>query len=140
MSVSVHDKKTRRIAVAAAMVAGLLFGGMITLFPASAGDEAVPPGPARGADWAVNARGETFGSVADARTPADEPDLIWVMSDEGRYGYVKKRDLDGPIPTSPKDAVQLGTQVRVIPVYETDGSTRIGSFTIGDDATQEPRP
>lgn len=92
----------------------------------------VPPGPAQGQAWAENDHGQTYGSIADARTPAEEPDLIAVVSNEGDQGYAYKVELDGPIPRNPAEAARMDNAPRTIAVYESDGTTRIGWFTIGD--------
>lgn len=80
-------------------------------------------------EWGVNANGETYGVERDGKTP----DLVGVYATNGKYGYCYSTALDGPMPTSPADALQQqkaneGT-VRSIPVYESDGRTVIGEFT-----------
>lgn len=85
-------------------------------------------------DWAVNARGQTYGVVNDRGTP----DLIAADATNGRSGYVSSDELDaagGGNPTSPEQALQeqadrAGTTI-TIPVYEADGMTVIGDFVIG---------
>jgi len=88
-------------------------------------------------DWALNIAGQTYGVV----NSKGEPDLIAVVSMDGRPGYVSRTDLEGANGTaearefvSPEDAtdwqaVHVGT-VRHIPVYESDGVTRIGEFAV----------
>ena len=83
--------------------------------------------------WGVNAKGETYGVPNQKGTP----DLIAVVIDHGSvHGYVKSSDLncaDGADVTSPAQAIALDTTQRSIsiPVYESDGSTVIGSFVVG---------
>lgn len=135
MKQSSDDQRSRarfRYMVAACATAGLVGGTFFAVASASSEQEPTPPGPARGQEWATNARGESYGSMADARTPAEEPDLILAISDAGEQGYVKKEALDGPIPRTPEEAAQLSSEPRVIPVYESDGTTQIGWFTIGE--------
>ncbi len=80
--------------------------------------------------WAVNANGQTYGVVNDH----GEPDLQAVIATNGRQGYVFTRDLNaagGPPPTDPADAATRSPVDATIPVYESDGVTRIGDFHIG---------
>jgi len=85
-------------------------------------------------DWAVNARGQTYGVVNDRGTP----DLIATYASNGRNGYVSRDELDaagGGNPASPQEALReqadrTGRTI-TIPVYEADGATVIGSLTIG---------
>ncbi|MDA2813567.1 hypothetical protein O4J56_23170 [Nocardiopsis sp. RSe5-2] len=101
-------------------------------------------GPARTApSYATNAQGETYGSALDARTPQEEPDLIEAYGDDGTLGYVKADDLNGPDQTREEVLEHIEAQeegaipdVR-IPLYERDGETVIGTFTIeGSDASR----
>ncbi|WP_313894539.1 hypothetical protein [Psychrobacillus sp.] len=52
---------------------------------------------------------------------------------DGTTGYVKKEDLDGPIPKTPEEAVKLTNEAkpREIPLYDFDGETVIGKFIVG---------
>lgn len=127
--------KSRYLVVVVAAV-GLICGAVFASSTATGEGEPTPPGPARGHDWALNSQGESYGSLADARTPAEEPDLIFVASDDGQFGYVKKDELDGPVPRTPEEAAKYTARTRTIPVYKSDGSTRIGWFTIGDNAIE----
>jgi hypothetical protein len=85
--------------------------------------------------WGVNANGQTYGVSNQKGTP----DLISVVIDDGtKYGYVKKSDLNcasGDQVSSPAEALQWDevSQNRnvSIPVYESDGVTIIGIFTVG---------
>lgn len=84
--------------------------------------------------WAVNAKGETYG-VANSH---GEPDLMGVVATNGREGYAYTTALNtagGPLPTSPEEAVARtkANEGRTfsVPVYESDGQTQIGIFTIG---------
>lgn len=81
-------------------------------------------------DWGINAKGETFGVGGDGRSP----DLIAVYATNGKHGYAYSKDLDGPVPTSPADALAQQEanegRSRSVPVYESDGETIIGQFSI----------
>lgn len=78
--------------------------------------------------WATNANGQTYGVMnADG-----EPDLIAVEATNGRTGYVYAEELSGPLPSSPEEAATwTPPPSRSIPVYEADGTTVIGEFTVG---------
>ena len=79
--------------------------------------------------YPVNENGETYGTLAEGTLPLFPienieqyerlPDLIAAVSSNGREGYVRKKDLyEGG------DA---------IPVYEQDGTTVIGTFSMNGD-------
>ena len=89
----------------------------------------------------VNSRGETFGS-GDVANDAQLPDLIAVIATNRREGFVRKSDyLAGrnltrdqvlALPTQVVDGKTVYTQPhRMVPVYESDGSTVIGQFELG---------
>lgn len=88
-----------------------------------------------------NAKGQTYGSAADARSSSEEPDLNLVMMSDGREGYVLKTDLEGSMPKNPAEAVamQKATDIqrssgdigRNIQVYASDGTTEVGLFKAG---------
>jgi hypothetical protein len=86
--------------------------------------------------WGVNTNGQTYG-VSNLK---GTPDLISVVIDDGtKYGYVSKVDLNcasGGQVKSPAEALEWDkvSQNRnvSIPVYESDGVTVIGTFTVGD--------
>jgi hypothetical protein len=77
----------------------------------------------------VNAKGETYGVESQEN---GTPDLIAVIATSGGSGYVYAKDLyGGPMPTSPADAVKnfsTPRPPREIPVYLSDGETRVGIF------------
>lgn len=82
----------------------------------------------------VNAHGQTYGVSGSAHQ--GEPDLVAVTATNGKDGYAYATDLQGgPLPTSPADAItqQQANQgrTRTVPVYDSDGTTVIGDFTIG---------
>ncbi|MGO8826215.1 MAG: hypothetical protein ACLQU9_13380 [Acidimicrobiales bacterium] len=72
--------------------------------------------------WKTNAHGETYG----VPTKKGFPDLIAVdVEKDGHQGYEKSSDLN---------CAQENAQNRnvSIPVYESDGTTKIGNFIVGD--------
>jgi hypothetical protein len=79
--------------------------------------------------WGVNESGQTYG-VANAK---GTPDLVSVVASNGKLGYIDSRELEGPTPTSPSQALawQNGPQEDVqLLVYESDGKTVIGHFPV----------
>lgn len=115
-------------------------GGVLTLVGAlvfSASMASGAPAPT----YPRNAKGQTYGSAADARSSSEEPDLILVMMSDGREGYVLKTDLEGSMPKNPAEAVamQKATDIqrssgdigRNIKVYASDGTTEVGLFKAG---------
>lgn len=83
--------------------------------------------------YKTNADGQTYGTAGGAPGgPVNEPDLVAVIASNGRQGYVYATQLNGPTPTSPAEAVAESNQAaRIIPVYESDGKTKIGQFKVG---------
>ena len=91
----------------------------------------------RTTEWAINAYGETYG----ARNESGEPDLIAVIATNGNDGFVHAGELahaDGSEQaatfTSPEQALawqdSMAGETVSVPVYQNDGETRIGEFTI----------
>lgn len=83
--------------------------------------------------WGVNADGETYGAAG--KTGAGEPDLVAVTgtspSGEMLDGYARASALDGPMPTSPADALVNHASPRAhepVPAFESDGKTQIGTL------------
>ncbi|WP_348787410.1 hypothetical protein [Leifsonia sp. NPDC080035] len=88
--------------------------------------------------WGVNDSGQSYGAINDRGAP----DLVAVTATNGRDGFVRRTDLedaDGTTAarsfTSPADALRWQEQnrgvVHRIPVFEADGTTRVGEFAIG---------
>lgn len=86
-----------------------------------------------------NEYGKSYGDVFDAVTSfgepmsVNEPDLIYVMATNGKYGYVKKEDMYSCGPVSPDDTewanrVFGSKGYYEIDVFESDGVTVIGKF------------
>ena len=85
--------------------------------------------------WGVNDSGETYGETNENGTPG----LVAVVVDNGTvHGYVKARDLicaeSGDV-TSPAEALawdKINEHRNIsVPVYESDGTTVIGTFIVG---------
>lgn len=89
-----------------------------------------------------NAAGETYGSALAATSPSNEPDLILVVTADGKQGYVRKHDLDeangaaaaatftNPAQALAWQAAQVG-KTHTITVYTSDGTTIAGEFVVG---------
>lgn len=93
---------------------------------------------ARTTEWGVNAAGQSYGVQNDSGSP----DLIAVVATNGKDGYAYSKDLDGADGTTamksfrtPQDALdwqkEHGGTDTYIPVYESDGKTKIGVFKVG---------
>lgn len=83
--------------------------------------------------YKINENGQTYGS---ASSEEDElPDLIAVIAENGKQGYVYKEDFTGEMPKSPDEAAELPKESDniVIPVYESDGTTEIGTYKISEE-------
>lgn len=87
-------------------------------------------------EYHVNDNNEIYGSEYILNQYDIEPDLISSVGDNNIEGYVKTVDLELKQPNSPEEAIvymeNLPTE-RVIPLYECDGETVIGTFTIHND-------
>ena len=84
--------------------------------------------------WGTNETGETFGVGKDGASP----ELLAVYATNGKQGYVRVSELakiDGSSVRNPAEATEwmeshpAGTRAEV-PVYESDGATEIGVFSI----------
>jgi hypothetical protein len=87
-------------------------------------------------EWARNANGESYGAIG-ATGP---PDLIAVRNADGATGYIRRTDLEravgivvaNPAPGSTGDVADTSADAASsssIPLYDSDGTTRIGDFT-----------
>ncbi|MFF1876883.1 hypothetical protein [Leifsonia sp. NPDC058230] len=91
---------------------------------------------ARTTAWAKNASGQTYGVQNEKGTP----DLIAVTATNGKDGYVYGKDLDeidgttaSKSFTTPQQALdwQKTHHGGDIPVFKSDGTTKIGTFHVG---------
>ena len=78
----------------------------------------------------TNENGEVYGSEIFLEAIGVKADLISAIGENGVEGYVKATDLDGPAAKNPTEAVKQVRANRIIPLYESDGETVIGSFII----------
>ncbi|WP_454150121.1 hypothetical protein [Microbacterium lacticum] len=101
--------------------------------------------------YPVNKNGLTYGSALNAPSPDEEPDLIRVVDDAGKEGYVRKVELDDANGataagrfTSPQEALawqrerQALDSAPTVTVYASDGVTITGTFTISLDNRPGP--
>ncbi len=78
-----------------------------------------------------NNAGEIYGSEYFLNQIGIQPDLISAIGDNGIAGYVKDSDLNNDItPKSPVEAVNGENNDYSIPLYDKEGLTVIGTFTI----------
>jgi len=87
----------------------------------------------------TNANGQTYGSSMGL-PPSESPVLVAVQDTVGQTGYVYARQLYGgwygQVPTTPQQAVALNSSgPDTIPVYESNGTTVIGQFVVGQNVT-----
>jgi hypothetical protein len=89
--------------------------------------------------WGTNSHGQTYG----AQNSSGTPDLIAAEATNGKFGYVVASQLsnaDGDTAAlhfmSPAQALAWQKahqgETETIPVYESDGTTKIGVFTVGN--------
>lgn len=82
--------------------------------------------------FALNAAGQTYGVDSDSR----HPDLIAAIATNGEQGYIFRKALLAAMtcvsPHSPSAAVSCSpdSKLQSIPVYESDGTTQIGTYTL----------
>lgn len=77
----------------------------------------------------TNANGLTFGSILDAGSLNDLPDLVAVRTDEGVAGYSYKNEIC-PTPQTKEEAELIG-KIDSIRVYADDGETLLGVHSVG---------
>ncbi len=92
--------------------------------------------------YPTNKLGMSYGSALDAGLGL-EPDLIEAYGTNGAFGYVKRTDLEGPMPNSPAEAVaqQAARPDKAeIPLYAQDGTTVVGTFVIDNTGDVQLKP
>ncbi|WP_439564045.1 hypothetical protein [Microcella sp.] len=83
-------------------------------------------------EFAVNENGETYGSPINDRVP----ELIVTRAEGGKTGYVRVSELD--LARNASRSNPDPNAVYNIDVYESDGTTTVGTFRVTDD-TPGPR-
>lgn len=78
--------------------------------------------------YPVNKNGETYGGDIYTNSPDIKPDLMAAYGDNGVFGYVKAKDFDDNV-MNPEE-INGDKSRRVLLLYEKDGETIIGTFTL----------
>ena len=60
------------------------------------------------------------------------PDLIEIIADNGKKGYVRKSDYYITQPNNPEEAIVYMKKLSAIPVYKNDGITKIGELNLAN--------
>lgn len=104
------------------------------------GEKAAPSSTEKWAvsDFPTNSRGLTYGSDAEATTYDEEPDLIAVVGDSGRTGFILKRDLRAAEPriTSPEQALEWQRQLdggflpEPLDVWDLEMTRRVDTYSL----------
>lgn len=136
-----HKITTVNILVAAfalALVAGVVVFllNAPTTAPAGASSTAEDTPAETEVDYPVNEQGQTYGSLADAPSDDQAPDLVLVELPNGEEGYVKSEDLfaaEGENADTPAEAKASERKLEKaggidLPAFESDGKTRAGTF------------
>ena len=87
-------------------------------------------------EWARNGNGESYGAISEI----GPPDLVAVRNADGATGYIRRTDLERAVgsvvansPTGPTDEITGAPADAAsgssLPLYDSDGTTRIGEFT-----------
>jgi hypothetical protein len=89
-------------------------------------------------EYPVNKEGLTYGSLADATSERNTPDLVLVELADGSTGYISSSELQeleesGSKPNSPEEAVHRQSKRDAqgpveLTVYDVDGTTVLGSW------------
>ena len=79
-----------------------------------------------------NENGEIYGSELFLDEIGVQPDLILAEGTNGKVGYVRADDINDAEITTPEQAAEkmLSSKSREIPLYDSDGTTIIGSFSL----------
>lgn len=86
-------------------------------------------------NYQINDNGETYGSGLQELISGVAPDLIKAYGSDGTLGYVRSEDLELEEINTPEEAMEYQRKrqhnsERIIPLYEVDGETVIGTFKI----------
>ncbi len=124
------------IAGIAAVSVPMVYACKDNAVPSNEGNMTVPVDPV--VECSINAGGQTYG-LAIAESIEDLPDLVAVVGDNGKTGYVYADELfDAPktpdeatkYQEARQEAIDNGTYApKVYDVYEADGKTVIDTFT-----------
>lgn len=128
-------KTKAAVLITTGLVGGVIVGTGVTAALAANGSTEVA--------FSSNSAGQTFGSALNARSVAEEPDLVLVEATNGKQGYVKKTDLEPPASiNTPEEAIAYSKQNaagRLLTVYASDGKKVVGQFKVGGDPRAIPQ-
>jgi hypothetical protein len=110
------------------LVLGVSLGTVCYVSANSYLNQSAAPAPT----YPKNESGQTYGSSLKATTPANEPDLIKAIGEDGTIGYVRNSDLIGKQPKTPEEAIKMNAEAcdKEINLYTSDGKSVIGKFKI----------
>lgn len=79
-----------------------------------------------------NENGEIYGSEIFLDEIGVQPDLILAEGTNGEIGYVRAEDLNDSDVLTPAQAMSkmVNKEADIIPLYNSDGTTVIGSFML----------
>lgn len=131
-------KISRGTVLTTGAVLGVLTVGIVSGSAIAGSALTSPADNTRAPSYETNSSGLTYGSALKAVSPDSEPNLILVTATNGREGFVYKAELDqasGNIDfKSPDEALAWQKEhsgPTSVTVYDQDGKTVIGEFTIG---------
>jgi hypothetical protein len=134
---SVNRKTRRGVAIAGFVVlAGALVVGSVSYVATTGTSSGVPNSVAKGhavTSWNTNANGQTYGSLGSHPFP---PDLVRVHAINHLVGYVYSIALERAKATSDSTTP---SNVVLLPVYESDGKTKIGVFKVSNKNSLDQR-
>jgi hypothetical protein len=145
MSTKMIKRGTALIGVGGIILAGLGVGTAVAAVSGGSEVRAIPVAEGSAVsklaapDFKTNERGHTYGSIAEVNGQAVEPDLISALATNGSLGYVSNAELKAAeghpsLFKSPEEALKWqesrGNGAVSIPVYKSDGVTRLGEFVI----------
>lgn len=91
----------------------------------------------------VNTSGQTYGSLIGRGTSLESaPDLVEVIGNNGKLGYVEKIHFFGEVPTTPDEVAAANAradELLVVPVFASDGKTKVDTFTLNKGASSSSR-
>lgn len=127
--------KLGKMTIVGAVLIGVAAGGM-----AGASAAGLMSSGGGKPEFPHNSKGLTYGSSLHSRSPADDPSLVLVVATNGKEGYSYATDLNTPDFASidqSQEWQKSHTGPRAIPVYDSEGAQRIGTFMIGKQAGED---
>ena len=128
-------RKTTTMILAVMLVVAFTFS-----INASAATKEIPITEKSGNIEGINRAGKVYGAIP-TKSNEEMPDLIAVVTDDGKEGYITKEDFKADVAASPEEAIQMMNNPEIIEVavYDSEGSKTVGKFTLNDGrATAQP--